>query len=71
MPITVATGMRNPRMHGAPPICMGFTAIRVNFVSQPVFAFVPEAIFLFFFIPLDSLPFQKSLACRLLTIILA
>src|SRR3972149_342659 len=34
MPTTVATGTRSPRMHGAPPICWGFTVMRVNFMTR-------------------------------------
>src|SRR5271166_6414386 len=30
MPTTVATGMRRPRMHGTPSICLGSKVIRVN-----------------------------------------
>ncbi len=32
MPMIVATGMRNPRMQGTPPICFASTVIRVNFI---------------------------------------
>jgi hypothetical protein len=28
----VATGMRNPRIHGTPLIWLGLTVIRVNFI---------------------------------------
>jgi hypothetical protein len=30
MPTTVATGIRNPRTHGTPPLCLALTVIRVN-----------------------------------------
>src|SRR6266571_2433882 len=33
IPTTVATGMRNPRMHGMPSICLGLTVMRVNFMA--------------------------------------
>jgi hypothetical protein len=33
MPTTVATGMRNPRMHGMPLIWSGLTVIRLNTVT--------------------------------------
>src|SRR5712691_3564707 len=33
IPTTVATGMRSPRMQGTPPICLGSTVIRVNFIG--------------------------------------
>src|SRR6266851_6664778 len=32
-PTTVATGMRSPRMHGTPSICLGLTVMRVNFMA--------------------------------------
>lgn len=32
MATTVATGIRNPRMHGTRPICFWFTVIRVNLI---------------------------------------
>src|SRR4051794_36073358 len=32
MPTTVATGMRSPRIQGMPPICLGFTVIRVKVI---------------------------------------
>jgi hypothetical protein len=31
--MTVATGIRRPRMQGIPPICLGSTVIRVNRIS--------------------------------------
>src|SRR5262249_51161279 len=35
IPTTVATGMRNPRMQGTPPICLAFVVIRVNLMAPP------------------------------------
>src|SRR5260221_6933880 len=33
IPTTAATGMRRPRMHGTPSICLGLTVMRVNFMA--------------------------------------
>src|SRR4051812_7982773 len=35
MPTTVATGMRRFRMHGTPPIWLGFTVMRENLIFRP------------------------------------
>ena len=37
MATTVATGMRNPRMQGAPAICLGLVVIRVKFMIVSLF----------------------------------
>src|SRR5436190_22200325 len=34
IPTSVATGMRRPRIHGTPPICIGLIVMRVNFMSK-------------------------------------
>src|SRR6266404_4880005 len=33
IPTTVATGIRSPRMHGTPPICLESTVMRLNFIG--------------------------------------
>jgi hypothetical protein len=34
IPITVATGIRKPRIQGTPPIWSGFTVTRVNLITN-------------------------------------